>query len=490
MQLMMRSDRTGRTRRETADRGMQMMSALSIGLFLVLFAVSLTVHSGRAYAAETATQGSVVVEADKAKLIHLAAPAATVFVANPDVADIQVPDPQTVVVLGKRAGATTVYVFDGAGKATGYSVLVRHQTGDAAADIRRNVPDANVAVSSTPKGIIVNGSVTSPLDANRMKAISSQYLGPKEQVILNAGVTSSTQVNLRVRVAEVSRDAQKEFGFNWDALYNNGKLAIGLLTGRAPASAFGTFTRDTSSNNLDSLGVGYKNGNWNVAALIDALREEGLVSILAEPNLTTTSGEPANFLAGGEFPVPVSQGTLSSSAITIEWKRYGVSVDFTPTVLNGNRISVKVRPEVSELSTNGAVTLNDITIPAVTVRRAETTVELASGQSFAIAGLFQNNVQNEVRDFPWLADIPVLGALFRSTSFQRHESELVIIVTPYIVQPVSNPDALGLPTDGLVYASDLEQLLLGRLTAVKAGTPTPASPNQPHLNGAAGFIVE
>jgi len=468
----------------------QMTQVLTTALFIVIVTLGLVSQTGGVRAEASATQGSVVVETDKAKIIHLNAPAATVFVANPDIADIQVPDPRTVVVLGKRAGATSVYVFDGGGKATAYSVLVKHQTGDLASDLKRNIPDAAVDVTSTPRGFVVNGSVVSPLDANRMKSISSQYLAPNEKAILDAGVTSSTQVNLRVRVAEVSRDAQKEFGFNWDALYNNGKLAIGLLTGRAPASTFGTFTRDTSSNNLDSLGVGYKNGNWNVAALIDALRDEGLVSILAEPNLTTTSGEPANFLAGGEFPVPVSQGTLGSTSITIEWKRFGVSVDFTPTVLNGNRISVKVRPEVSELSTNGAVTLNDITIPAVTVRRAETTVELASGQSFAIAGLFQNNVQNEVRDFPWLADIPVLGALFRSTSFQRHESELVIIVTPYIVQPVSSPDALGLPTDGIVYASDLEQLLLGRLTAVKAGTPTPASPNQPHLNGAAGFIVE
>ncbi|MEN6542245.1 type II and III secretion system protein family protein [Parvibaculum sp.] len=463
------------------------VQAVASSLLLAAVAVGVIGETGEALAAPAARQGSVVVEADKAKLIHLPAPASTVFVANPDVADIQVPDPQTIVVLGKRAGSTTVYAFDSAGNATGYSVLVSHQTGNLTSDIKRNIPDATVGVTSTPRGFVVNGSVVSPLDANRMKSISSQYLVPNEQAILNAGVTSSTQVNLRVRVAEVSRDAEKQFGFNWDALYNNGKLAIGLLTGRKPASAFGTFIRDTSSANLDSLGVGYQNGNWDIAGLIDALRDEGLVSILAEPNLTTTSGEPANFLAGGEFPVPVSQGLQQ---ITIEWKRYGVSVDFTPTVLTGNRISVKVRPEVSELSNSGAVTLDNLEIPAVTVRRTETTVELASGQSFAIAGLFQNNVQNQVSEFPWLADIPVLGALFRSTRFQRHESELVIIVTPYIVQPVSSPGDLSSPTDGLVYASDLEQLLLGRLTSTKSGSPVPASPNQPHLNGAAGFIVE
>jgi pilus assembly protein CpaC len=214
-----------------------------------------------------------------------------------------------------------------------------------------------------------------------------------------------------------------------------------------------------------------------------------LVTLLSEPNLTTTSGEPASFLAGGEFPVPVAQGLQE---VTIEWKRFGVSVEFTPTVLDANRINVKVRPEVSELSATGSVTLDNITIPALAVRRADTTVELASGQSFAIAGLFQNNVQNQVQQMPWLGDLPVLGALFRSASFQRNESELVIIVTPYVVAPASGPGELHLPTEGIIFASDLEQLLLGRLTTTegKVATPEPASADRPHLSGAAGLILE
>ena len=285
-----------------------------------------------------------------------------------------------------------------------------------------------------------------------------------------------------MRVAEVSRDAVKQFGFNWDALFNNGSFAFGLLTGRQTATSFGNFIRDTSLNQADSLGLGYKNGALSVSTLIDALQTEGLITILAEPNLTTISGEPANFLAGGEFPVPVSQ---SLQEVTIEWKRFGVSVDFTPTVLNGNRISVKVRPEVSELSDSGSVTLNNIKIPALTVRRAETTVELASGQSFAIAGLFQNNVTDQIQQTPWLGDVPILGALFRSSTYQRHESELVIIVTPYIVQPASGPGDLHLPTEGIVYASDLERLLMGHLTTAngKPEPPSPVAADQPHLNG-------
>jgi pilus assembly protein CpaC len=226
----------------------------------------------------------------------------------------------------------------------------------------------------------------------------------------------------------------------------------------------------------------------NVSGLIDALEQEGLVTVLAEPNLTALSGETATFLSGGEFPVPVPQGLQE---ITIEWKRFGVSVEFTPTVLDPNRLSIKVKPEVSELTDTGSVVINGTQIPALAVRRAETTVELASGQSFAIAGLFQNNGSNQLQQLPWLGDLPVLGALFRSTRFQHSESELVIIVTPYIVQPTAKTSDLRVPTEGLVFASDLERVLLGRLTTAHAGPGgSGAGAETPHLTGAAGFMLE
>ena len=181
-------------------------------------------------------------------------------------------------------------------------------------------------------------------------------------------------------------------------------------------------------------------------ALVDALEDEGFLSILAEPNLTALSGETASFLAGGEFPVPVPQTGANTGAITIEFKQFGVGLSFSPTVLSENKINLKVAPEVSQLSLAGAVTVNDISIPALTTRRVNTTVELGSGQSFAIAGLLQSNISQEVSKFPILGDIPILGTLFRSDSFKREETELVIIVTPYIVRPV-NPDQLLSPTD-------------------------------------------
>jgi pilus assembly protein CpaC len=452
--------------------------------------------------AATAHPVPLVLDVDKAQLIILSEPAITVFVANPDIADVQVPEPTHVLVYAKKAGETTAFALLRSGATIKYAIQVQRPNQTIGGAIREQAPNAGVQVSSMPNGLAVSGSVASPADAQAVKETARQYLSDTDKLALNVGVREPTQVNLQVRVAEVSRQVDKQFGFNWDAVFNDGGFAVGLLTGRAPlatvanavtgtsSTSFGTFARDSSTAGLSSLGFGGRNssGTINISSLLDALQSEGLVSVLAQPNLTAVSGETANFLAGGEFPVPVSQAL---DQITIEWKSFGVSVDFTPTVLDANHISIKVRPEVSELSTQGAVTINNIKIPGVAVRRAETTVELASGQSFAIAGLFLNNMSNEVRNLPGLGDIPVLGALFRSASFQRNESELVIIVTPYIVRPAPRTTDLHLPTDGLIVASDLEQILFGRLTARgKPGGPQHSAIEHPHLAGPAGFMLE
>jgi pilus assembly protein CpaC len=457
----------------------------------ILCAGLLALTAGTARAGDGPRPRTITIEVSKARVVHLPQDATTVFVADPSIADVQVPDPSRFIIFGKKPGSTRAFAFAGETRLANYTVRVIRPVSEIKRTLKTIVPGAAINVTSTPGGIVVDGRVATPLEARKLKTAASQYLDTKDKSAFNVTVGSSTQVNLRVRVAEVSRQAEKQFGFNWDALFNDGTIAVGLLTGRAPVAAWGQFNRDSSTNGYDSLGFGYRNGSGsvNVSALLDALQSEGLVSILAEPNLTTISGEPASFLAGGEIPVPVSQGLQE---ITIEWKRFGVSIAFTPVVLSPNRISIKVRPEVSELSNTGSVTLNNITIPSLTVRRADTTVELASGQSFAIAGLFQNNVSNEVKQFPWLSDVPVLGALFRSTSFQRNESELVIVVTPYVVKPAPADTDLHLPTEGVVYASDLEQLLLGRITGRpgRVTTPAPVTSDRPHLSGAAGFIME
>ncbi|MEJ0062568.1 MAG: type II and III secretion system protein family protein [Alphaproteobacteria bacterium] len=463
---------------------------------MLMLAMALLAQAGltsQASAGEIRQHAALTVETGQATLVQLTEPAATIFVANPDVADIQIPTPGAsgtsatqFLVLGKKSGTTTVYALMGNGTGTSYAVIVTHPNKEIGAAINKEVPNAHVDVSSAPSGITLSGSVASPRAAQRAKETARQYMGEKDNLNFNVSVAASTQVNLRVQVAEVSRQTNKNFGFNWGSIFNNGTIAVGLLTGRPPVTAFGNFVRNVSTDTLSSIGIGYKNnsGSVNISGLVDALEQEGLVTILAEPNLTASSGRTANFLAGGEFPIPISQG---NQQISVEFKRFGVSVDFTPIVLDSNRLSIEVRPEVSELTDIGSVVIDSIKIPALAIRRAETTVELASGQSFAIAGLFQNNGSNRIEQYPWLGDVPILGALFRASRFQRNESELVIIVTPYIVQPAARTADLHLPIQGVVFASDIEQALLGRLTSSKGAAPPQ---NMPRLNSAAGFMLE
>jgi pilus assembly protein CpaC len=430
------------------------------------------------------TRTSVSVGVDQALAIALPSPAKTIFVANPAVADVQAHDPSRMLVLGRKPGATTIYVTDYRGAVVAYAVRVQRQAAAAAEAVAARAPRARVRLSPTPKGLDVAGEVATPREAAAVKAAASDFLDEKETLNFGVGVTGDTQVNLQVRIVEVSRQVSNSLGFNWNSLSNNGSTIVALATGRPFLSAAGEanpFTRNSALNPANSLAFGYRSpgGTTNVNGIIDALQTEGLVSILAQPNLTAASGETASFLAGGEFPVPVAQ---DNDAISIEWKKFGVALDFTPVVLDPGRLSIKVRPEVSELSDQGAVTINSIKVPSITVRRAETTIQLASGQSFAIAGLFQNNLSSSVNQFPWLADLPVIGQLLRSTSYTHNQSELVIIVTPYIVRPVDRPGALHTPADGVLVASDLEQIIFGRTGNL--------GPDRLHLKGPAGFMLE
>jgi pilus assembly protein CpaC len=413
------------------------------------------------------------IDADQARMIQLSEPAKTVFVANPDIADVQVPTPNSFLVYGKKPGTTTIFAISESGATTSYTVHVSRPAGEIAAAVHDAVPSANIHVTGTPEGVTISGSVNSPRDAERVKAAARAFLGDKETINFDVSVAQATQVTLHVQVAELSRTVDKQLGVSWSALGNIGTI------GKFPV--FPALTLNTNNNTTSPIGNANNplNLGGTFGALINALDNEGLATILAEPTLTAISGETANFLAGGEFPIPVPQG---NQVTTIQYKNFGVSVDFTPTVLDGNRISIKVRPEVSELTQTGAISINGTTVPALNVRRAETTVELGSGESFAIAGLFQNNGTNSVDGLPFLKDVPVLGALFRSTTFQRNESELVIIVTPIIVRPAEVPTAVHLPTEGFQFSSDIERILLGRLAA------TPAA--MPRLRGAAGFMLE
>ncbi len=335
--------------------------------------------------------------------------------------------------------------------------------------------------------IVLAGMVPTAADAARAEAVAKGMAGEGREVINNLTLLSGIQVNLRVRVAEVSREVTRDLGFNWLAAFNDGTWQLGLRTGAGVVGTVLGALRGSSANTGGLVGASFRSGNFDINGIIDALAQDRLITILAEPNLTAQSGEMASFLAGGEFPVPVA-ASGNSNALTVEFKQFGVSLAFVPTVLSPERLNMRVRPEVSELSENNSVVFpvagGTVRVPGLTVRRAETTIEVGSGQSFAIAGLLSRTSSINNSGITGLGDIPVLGALFRSDRFRRNETELVIIITPYLVRPVSDPSALGTPVDNFRPATDLERVLLRRQT----GSQPPFRQIRPPA--AAGFIVE
>jgi pilus assembly protein CpaC len=437
---------------------------------------------------------SLQIEVSKGRLIRLDQPASSVFVADPDIADVQVKSPSLVYVFGKAAGETTLYaVGDGDQILLNATVVVHHNIGRLQEAIHELEPRSAVSVSTVDDQLVLEGTVFSAAEGEDIRRIAARFVADPKQLLNKMHVNAPNQVNIRVRIAEMSRQTVKQFGFNWQAMFGAGNFIVGLATGRSFIDTAGTvITRAAgalSANTLNNVNVGYKSGNTDVNALLDALEDHGLISVLAEPNLSALSGEPASFLAGGEFPIPVPQG---NNTISIDFKKFGVSLNFVATIAEGNRINLHVSPEVSQLSTTGAIQVGGINVPALTTRRAETTIELSSGQSFAIAGLLQNNITQDLSKFPWLGDVPVLGSLFRSTAFQHDESELVVIVTPYIVRPTDTANRLQAPTDGYVAPSDGQQVLNGNIARpqqLKQGT-APATRSGTGLIGPAGFDLD
>lgn len=426
---------------------------------------------------------TVVLEVNKGGLVRLDQPAATVFVANPEISDIQVKSPSLIYLMGKRAGETTLYAVDDQERVlAAFQIHVVHDLRRLRQAVKTLHPAVDLALASVGGAVIVEGNVPTAAVAEDVRRLASRFIDTDGDVVNRLAITAPTQVSLRVRVAEINRTVQKQLGFNWDAVGTIGSFSLG----------FGTVNPFSTNVVTDLLQGGVATGGLDANVLVDVLDQEGLISILAEPNLTAMSGETASFLAGGEFPILVPG---ANGQVTIEFKKFGVSLAFTPTLLDAGRISMRVRPEVSELSSEGAVTIpvagGTLTVPSLTVRRAETTVELGSGQSFAIAGLIRNNVAQAVKKFPGLGDIPILGALFRSDDFNRNESELVIIVTPYIVRPAPS-DSLALPTDGFAPPSDADRVFRGGTYRRNRdrGEASVVAPDGTRLIGPAGFILE
>ncbi|MCB1735018.1 MAG: type II and III secretion system protein family protein [Gammaproteobacteria bacterium] len=416
-------------------------------LLVLLLAVPAPVQAG----------DPLYLQAGGARLIRLNAPASNVFVANPNVADVQVKSPRLIYLYGRQAGETTMFAVG----ANDQVLLDRNVVVGANIDhlnhsLKTLFPAADVRASMVNQSLMLSGQVTRASDADQIRRLALQYIDDETKLFDRTVLTSPNQVTLRVRVAEVSREITKQLGVNWDFTKTLGGLTLGLVTGN-PAAAL--------IPNAASIA---RSGSLNFEAVVDALDEQGMISILAEPNLTAVSGEEASFLAGGEFPILVPTG---NGDVTVEFKEYGVQLKFTPTVLDSNRINLRVNPEVSQLSSSGAVEISGYQIPSLTTRRTDTVVELGSGQSLAIAGFLQRDSEHDINKFPGLGDVPVLGALFRSDAFQRKETELVIMVTAYIVNPVESL-RLAAPNDGFQLPHDRERILHG---AQWTDTPEPDS---------------
>lgn len=454
----------------------------------VLTAAPVLHGSSDARAEIIAPETTLEINMNSGALLRLPRAASKIFIADPEIADFQVASNRTLLVFGRKAGHTTLYALGAKdGVILSRRISVRHDVDQLQTIIDGELPNGRVSVRSTPAGIVLSGQVETAQDADHVANLAQGFIEDKGKIINQLEVTSPTQVNIRVRIVEMSREVTRRFGFNWEAAFSVGSSIVGIGTGRDILNGGLPFLRDatiTGTGGGSLFGL-VESGGDSIGGMIDALAQESLVTVLAEPNLTALSGETASFIAGGEYPIPVAQ---DGDKITIEFKQFGVVLDFTPTVLSPNRISMRIRPEVSELTAEGAITQGEVLIPAITLRRTETTIELGSGQSFALAGLLQDETSQSISKFPGLGDIPILGTLFQSESFKRNETELVIIATAYIVQPTSK-GKLTDPIAGFQPPSDLERILSGKLARVSGSAPSDlALPGGLRLTGDAGFF--
>lgn len=360
-----------------------------------------------------------------------------VYVSNPAVLDCLVSNPNQVVATGKAVGTSSVVLWDETGQSAAHTVLVDMDTTGLQASLRAALPGDEVTATAAEGRIRLSGVVSSDAVASQAAAIAGIY----SKEVINALVIDprhATQVELRVRIAEIDRSKLSEFGINF---LSTGKNTGGITTGGYSPPNFpqigGTGTQALLQ---DVLNLFYFNTDLNIGATIKAMEDKGLLQMLAEPNLTTMDGQAARFLAGGEFPYPVIQGSNGGfTSVTIQFRPYGVHLQFTPYVHPDGSIRLKVNPEVSSLDYTNAVKISGYTIPAISTRKAETEIELQNGQSFAISGLLDRRITDQFSKIPWIGDIPVLGELFRSHNYNHAVNELIVIVTPSIVQPLQQP---------------------------------------------------
>jgi pilus assembly protein CpaC len=443
--------------------------------------------------------GELDVPINKSQVLRADRAYSKALIGNPEIADIVPISDTSVYVLGKKAGTTSLTLYDRANRLIAVMDVV---VGPDVMSLRRQLselmPGTEISARMANDSVILEGMVRNAVDSDRAVQIAETYAPDKVVNLLSLG--SSQQVMLEVRFAEVKRNALAQIGVDWGVMSNGGKLDGVLGGGAHTKPILGDNGEVIGSQKLvgaitDSFGIvsrAFRAFGENFNVQLDALERKGAITTLAEPTLVALSGETASFLAGGEFPVPVVQNAGGggngggNNAYTVEWKPFGVSLAFTPTVLADGVINMVVAPEVSSIDPTASIVINGLTIPGLQTRRAKTVVELRDGESFALAGLLRKDFQDTIRQVPLLGSVPILGTLFRSTGFQHEETELVIIVTPRLVAPV-RAGTLKVPTDRVQPPNPGDLFLNGRTDSAVPSTPlgTSSPPPPPPSGGAA-----
>ncbi len=417
-----------------------------------------------------------------------------VLVADPKIANAVVRSAQRAYIIGAAIGQTNIVFFDSAGQQiAAYDIAVKRDLNGIRAAMRQILPNADIQIEGVNDGVMLSGSVSSPIEVQQAGDLAARLVGSVEKVVNSIAIKGRDQVMLKVTVAEVARTIIKQLGIDLTANLNYGTAVVNFSN----ANPFSALGRNLVAGNALTSGFGTSSvaGVPSVQATIRAMESAGVVRTLAEPNLTAISGESATFIAGGEFPVPAGYSCDPVTHVCttqISFKKFGISLNFTPVVMSEGRISLRVMTEVSELSNENSITLtqavgNSLTVPSIKTRRAETTLEIPSGGSMAMAGLIQEQTKQAINGLPGLAQLPVLGSLFRSRDYVNSQTELMVLVTPYVVRAVAQKD-LSRPDDGFADASDPQSDLLGSINRIY-GVPGRAEPAR-NYRGTYGFITD
>jgi pilus assembly protein CpaC len=427
----------------------------------------------------------------KSVVVDLPRDVKDVLVADPKIANAVVRSAQRAYIIGGAIGQTNVVFFDADGQqVASYDIAVKRDLNRVRAALKQTLP--GIQIEGVGDSVVLTGSVSSPVEAQQAAEVAARLVGGADKVVNSVVVRGRDQVMLKVTVAEVRRDIVKQLGVDLSASMNYGTAAV-VFNNSNPFTASNAPL--VAGNGLTAAALN-KAGLPSVTATLRAMESAGVVKTLAEPNLTAISGESATFISGGEFPIPTgvtcqttTAGAIGQCVQTVSFKKFGISLNFTPVVLTEGRISLRVMTEVSEVSTENALQggAGGTTIPSIKTRRAETTLEIPSGGSVAMAGLIQEQTKQAINGLPGVDQIPIFGALFRSQDFINHQTELMVIVTPYVVRAVAQKE-LSRPDDGFAPASDSQSALLGRINRIYgvAARVDPVGGNQ----GNFGFIID